>query len=327
MPTRRTALRLLAALLPGALLPTAESRGAAGGAAAGAAGADAAMPVIASFSILADMVREVGGARVRVTTLVGPDGDAHVYQPTPADARAVAAARLVFVNGLGFEGWIDRLVRSAGFRGEVVVASRDVRAQYLPETEAGHDRHHHGTGAGSHRGEPDPHAWQDMANALLYVRTIAAALIAADPAGRAEFEVNADRFSAEIKRVDGEARAAFAALPADRRTVITSHDAFGYFGRAYGITFIAPVGVSTDAEASAADVARLIRQIRERRVPAVFVENISDPRLLEQISRETGARIGGHLYSDALSPPGGDAATYLDLMRWNFRTLLQALAA
>lgn len=319
MPTRRHILHILPATLGLAAslaLPAREP------ASAAPAPAEAsALPVIASFSILADMVRQVGGDRVRVTTLVGPNGDAHVYQPTPTDARAVAAATVVFVNGLGFEGWIERLVKAAGFKGPVVVTSRGVEVKRMADPgKSGHDHGHD-------HGELDPHAWQSLANGQIYVRNIAEALIAADPAGRAVYEANAGRYQAQLAALDAEAQAALHALPANRRTVITSHDAFGYFSRAYGITFIAPVGVSTNSEASAADVARLIRQIREKRIPAVFMENISDPRLLEQISRETGARIGGRLYSDALSGPDGGAATYLDMVRSNVRTLTAALSS
>jgi zinc/manganese transport system substrate-binding protein len=312
---RRFLLTLPAVILAGQTWP-------AGGPANAAPAIDPPpLPVIASFSILADMVRQVGGDRVQVTTLVGPDGDAHVYQPTPTDARVVAAAKVVFVNGLGFEGWIDRLVRAAGFKGPVVVASRGVEVEHMADPDKpGHDHGHD-------HGELDPHAWQSLSNGQIYVRNITAALIAADPAGRAAYEANARRYQAEIAAVDAETRAAIQTLPPTRRTVITSHDAFGYFSNAYGITFIAPVGVSTDSEASAADVARLIRQIREKQIPAVFMENVSDPRLLAQISRETGARIGGRLYSDALSPPGGPAATYLDMIRSNTRILTQALAS
>lgn len=269
--------------------------------------------VVATFSILGELTQRIGGARVKVHTLVGPEADAHVYQPTPADAKMLGRARLVVVNGFGFEGWIDRLIKSAGFRGEVVTASRGV----TPLQRAGGD-HGHGRG-------PDPHAWQDLDNARHYVTNIAAALSAADPAGKAEYAANAERLRGEIAALDAEIRRELGALPAGRRTVVTSHDAFAYFARAYGITFRSPVGVSTDAEASAAEVGKLIRQIRREKIPALFMENISDPRLLERIRAETGARVGGTLYSDALSAAGGPAATYLSMMRHNARTLAEAL--
>lgn len=287
--------------------------------------AEPAVKAIASFSILGDMVRQVGGERVQVITLVGPDGDAHVYQPTPADAKNVAAATIIFVNGLGFEGWIDRLIKAAGFKGPLIVASKGVASLTMAAAEdetgtphAKGDEHDHST--------IDPHAWQSLANGAIYVRNIADALVAVDPAGASLYRANAERYLAAIASLDQEVRSAIASLPADRRTIVTSHDAFGYFAQTYGMTFLAPEGVSTDAEASARDVARLIRQIRAQKIPAVFMENVTDPRLIEQIRRETGANIGATLYSDALSPPDGPAATYLAMFRHNVAALTQALA-
>ena len=271
---------------------------------------DAPIDVVATFSILGDMVRQVGGDRVRVTTLVGPDGDAHVYQPTPLDARAVAGARLLVVNGLGFEGWIDRLTEASGYRGCVVTATAGVKPLWMA------DRDHR---------EVDPHAWQSLANARIYVRNIAAGLAAIDPAGAEFYCSNAARYMEKIDVIEAQVREAIDSLPVERRKVVTSHDAFGYLSAAYGIEFHAPVGFSTEAEASAGDVARLIRQINREEIPAVFVENISDRRLLDQIVRETGARIGGTLYSDALSKVGGPAGTHLGMMLHNIRTLVAAL--
>ncbi len=278
----------------------------------------APVKVVATFSILGDLVREVGGERVAVTTLVGPDGDAHVYSPSPADAKALAEAKLVVVNGLRFEGWIDRLVKASGTKAAVAVAARGVKPI------AAEDDHAHGHGH-SH-GAADPHAWQDIANAKAYVANIAAALSAADPAGAGIYEANARAYAARLEALEAEVKSAIAAIPAARRKVITSHDAFGYFARAYGIAFVAPQGVSTEAEASARDVAAIIRQIRRDKVPAVFLENVTDPRLVERIARETGARMGGRLFSDALSPPDGPAGTYIAMMRHNIRTLTAALA-
>jgi zinc/manganese transport system substrate-binding protein len=275
------------------------------------------LPVVATFSILADLTRALGGERVRVHALVGADADAHVYQPTPADARVLAQARLVVANGLGFEGWIDRLVAAAGYRGEVLLASKGV------EVLRGHKRN---TAALRHGGGADPHAWQDPRNVKRYVMNIAAALARADPAGASRYQAKAAAYAAQLDALDAEFRAAIARLPPQRRRVVTSHDAFGYLARAYGLRFDAPVGVSTDAEASAADVAALIRQIKDEHIPAVFLENISDPRLLQRVRAETGVRIGGTLYSDALSGPGGPAANYLDMMRHNLNTLSAALA-
>lgn len=280
----------------------------------------APVEVVATFSVLADMVREVGGERVAVMSIVGPDGDAHVYEPTPSDAKAITRADLLVVNGLGFEGWLERLAEAAGYGGPIVVASAGIvpRAMTEPAAEVEHGHHH---------GAIDPHAWQSLANGGRYVANIMKALQAVDPEGAAVYEANGAAYLAEIAALDRELHADFASLPEERRRIVTSHDAFGYFAHAYGIEVIAPQGVSTESEASAADVARLIRQIRAERIPAVFVENVTDPRLVEQIGRETDARVGGSLYSDALSGPEGPASTYLDMFRHNRATLLAALTA
>jgi zinc/manganese transport system substrate-binding protein len=263
--------------------------------------------VVASFSILGDLVKKVGGDRVEVATLVGPGGDAHVYSPSPADARTLAAARLIVLNGLGFEGFIDRLVQASGTKAVIAVASAGV------------------TPRRSEGGAIDPHAWQAVGNAEIYVKNIRDALIKVDPAGRETYEANAAAYLARLDRLDRDVRAAVSSIPPARRKVITTHDAFGYFGAAYGIAFIAPLGVSTETEASARDIARIIRQVRHDEVPALFVENVSDPRLLRRISAETAARIGGTLYSDQLSGPDGPASTYIDMIRHNVSEIVAAL--
>lgn len=296
------------------------------------------LPVVASFSILGDLVENVGGARIALTTLVGPDGDAHVYSPKPSDAKAVAQAKLVIVNGIGFEGWMERLVQSAGSKAEIVTASRGVETLSFGEEEAhehGAEKHDHAKEhaheKGAHKdhdhGESDPHAWQSVPNVKTYVSTIRDALIAADPAGKSEYEANATAYLAKLDALDAEVRAAIAALPQDGRTIITSHDAFGYFAHAYGIEVVAPQGVSTEAEPTAKQVANLIRQIKAEKVRAIFVENITDPRMITRIAEESGARIGGSLYSDALSPKGGPAGTYIDMVRHNIRTLSAGLSS
>ncbi|WP_026790794.1 metal ABC transporter substrate-binding protein [Pleomorphomonas oryzae] len=290
--------------------------------AAGPAMAADRLPVIASFSILGDMVSRVGGDRITVTTLVGADGDAHVYEPTPDDVRAVAGAKLLVINGLGFEGWMDRLAEASGYKGPVIVASTGVAPRKMAE-EAGHD-HTEAGGSADHQGI-DPHAWQDVANAVIYAKNIAAGLDAADSAGKSVYDANAAAYIAELEALDAEARTAVRALPADRRKIITSHDAFGYFGTAYGLTLLAPEGVSTESEASAADVARIIRQIRDDAIPAIFVENIKDRRMIDQIAAETHAVVGGELYTDALSAADGPAPTYVDMIRHNIGTLTEAL--
>lgn len=283
----------------------------------------AKLPVVASFSILGDFVKEVGGDRIAVSTLVGPNGDAHVFQPAPADAKKVAAAKVVFVNGLGFEGWMNRLIKASGTKASIVVATKGVAPRKMEEEEGGHD---HGKDAHAHE-ETDPHAWQSVANAKLYITNVRDGLIAADPAGKGTYEANATAYLAKLDALDAEVKTAIAAIPADRRRIITSHDAFGYFGAAYGMEFIAPQGVSTEAEASAKDVAKIIRQIKAEKIPAVFMENISDPRLVKRIADETGAKIGGEVYSDALSDDKGPASTYIDMIENNIRAFSSALSS
>jgi zinc/manganese transport system substrate-binding protein len=287
--------------------------------------ASAAPPVqvVASFSILGDMVARIGGDDVVVTTIVGPDGDAHVYEPTPADAQALGAADLLVTNGLNLEGFLPRLVEASGFHGMTVVASDGVTPRHFgpddphDEDEAAAADHDHG--------DVDPHAWQNLANGEVYARNIGAALAAIDPAHAADYQARTDAYVAEMQALDAQVRTALQTIPEDRRLVVTTHDAFGYFGAAYGVSFIAPEGLSTESEASAGDVARIIDQIRQQGITAVFVENITNPRLLQQIADETGARIGGELYSDALSGTDGPAPTYLAMFRWNLGQLTQAL--
>jgi zinc/manganese transport system substrate-binding protein len=263
---------------------------------------------------------------VHVEALVGANGDAHVYEPTPADARSVAEADLVVVNGLGFEGWLDRLVEASGFTGHVLVASEGVEALAVDEKQPGIPEEQIGHDAAAHHRGVNPHAWQSLADAVIYVRNISGALCTIDPAGCGEYQANASSYVTELRQLDETIRADFAAIPKERRIVITSHDAFDYFGRAYDITFLPVQGVSTESEASAADLAALIQQIRRAGATGLFVENISDPRLIEQIARETDVRPGGSLFSDALSEADGPASDYLSMMRHNADLLLAAMA-
>ena len=376
---------------------------------------DNTVAVVATFSILGDMVKRIGGDHASVITLVGRNGDTHVYQPTPADARAVKSANVLFVNGLEFEGWIDRLVKASGFSGTRVVATNGIEAIPFEEGDGhgdhkkdnhGHERKHghadghkdhdddkHGHGDhkkdnhgherkhghadghkdhdddkhghddhkkdnhgherkhghadghkdhhddkhghddhkkdenGHHHGAFDPHAWQSLKHAVTYVDNITAALAKAVPAKAAEFYENRETYVAEIRALHDEIRVMMAKLPENKRTVVTSHDAFQYFGQEYGLTFLAPQGLGTESEASANDVARLIQQMRKQRISAVFVENITDPRLLKQIANETDAKVGGMLYPGALSGIDGPASTYLDMMRHNASTLSKALGS
>jgi zinc/manganese transport system substrate-binding protein len=263
--------------------------------------------IVASFSILGDFARNVGGERIDVTTLIGPNSDVHVYTPAPADAKKIADAKLVIINGLGLEGWLPRLVQSSGGKAAIVTATNGIAPRKL----------------GS---DADPHAWQSVVNAKIYVANIRDALIAADQAGAPAYRANADTYLAKLDALDREVRDAVAQIPEARRKVISTHDAFGYFAAAYGIGFIAPQGVSTESEPSARDIAAIITQIRTGKIPAVFLENVSDPRLMRRMAAETGARIGGTLYSDSLTAENGDAPTYIELVRHNIKALTSALA-
>lgn len=390
MPTRRFLLASAATLA--ALTATAPT----------ATWADEPMPVVATFSILGDMVAQIGGEHIALTTLVGPDGDTHVYQPTPQAARAVAEADLLIMNGLEFEGWLERLVEAASFTGPVVVGTTGIEAIAYDEhddheghddhgdehddhddhgdkhddhddhgdedhadgkdhddhhdeeehaEDKEHDDHHdhddhadHGehddhdkhddhddhAGHGDHHGHDhgafDPHAWHSVENAIIYANNIAAGLSQADPENASAYYANLSKFVAELEALQAEVAVMMSAVPDDKRTVVTSHDAFGYFAQAYDLVFEAPQGLSTDSEASAADVAELITQIREEGVSAVFIESVTDNRLMQQIASETGATIGGTLYAGALSQADGPASTYIDMIRHNATTLSNALS-
>ena len=296
----------------------------------------ARLPVVASFSILGDMAAQIGGERIALTVIAGADADAHGFQPRPSDAAALRGARLVLRNGLGFDAWMDRMLRAASFQGAVVTTTEGITPRMMES------HHHHGHGHGHAHGHdhgagrrtqhsvgprrvPDPHAWQDLRHGQAYVRTIAAALAAADPGGADGYRARADGYLARLAALDSWVRAEIAAVPPARRRVVTSHDAFGYFGDAYGITFLAPQGVSTEAEPSAQQVARLIRQIKAENITAVFMENMANPATLRRIAAEAGVTVGGRLYADALSGPGGPAPTYEAMFRHNVRLLVPAM--
>ena len=314
--------------------------------------AEEPIPVVATFSILGDMVERIGGEHIALTTLVGPDGDTHVYQPTPKAARSVAESDVLFLNGLDFEGWLERLAEAASFDGAMVVATNGVvpiafddhddhddekhddhddHDDHNDEKHDEHDDHDdhddekHDDHAGHDHGAFDPHAWQSLENAVIYANNIAAGLAQADPENAGDYYANRAAFVAEVEMLSADIEAMMKSLPADKRTVVTPHDAFGYFAATYDLTFVAPQGMSTESEVSAGDVAALITQIREESISAVFIESITDNRMMEQIANETGATIGGTLYSDALSAKSGPASTYLDMMRHNATTLFDAL--
>ena len=289
----------------------------------------APLKVVASFSIIGDFARNVGGDRVEITTIVGPDGDAHAYEPKPADAVAMAGADVVLVNGLHFEGFLQRLIEASATKAAIVELTRGLtpiafKAEFAEaddHADEAHEQAHDGHGPGP----TDPHAFQSVANAKIYVKNIADAFCAADTQGCVGYQTNAAAYDKKLDELDAEIREAIGSIPQNKRVVITSHDAFGYFEHQYGLTFLAPQGISTDAEPSAADVAKLVRQVRQDKAAAIFVENITNPKLIEQIAGETGIKVGGTLYSDALSKPDGPASTYIDMMRNNIARIKGAI--
>ncbi|HEY4254634.1 MAG TPA: metal ABC transporter substrate-binding protein [Roseomonas sp.] len=281
----------------------------------------APLAVVASFTILADMARQVGGDRVAVTFIVGPDMDSHIFQARPSHAEALRNAGLVLCNGIGFEPWLDRLLGAASPRGQVVTVTQGI----TPRTLAG--GHEHGGRQPRAAGPrvPDPHAWQDLRLAATYLGNIEAGLIAADPAGAETYRARAADYRGRLAALDSWVRDQVGSVPEGRRKVITNHDAFGYFGDAYGVTFLAPQGLSTHGEPSAADIGGLIRQMRAERITAVFLENATNPAIIERLAREAGARVQGRLYADALSPEGGPAPSYEALFRHNLGLLVPAM--
>ena len=276
------------------------------------AGLAQAKPIeaVASFTVLADMVQNVGGDHVHVTSLIGPNGDPHAYEPTPNDAQALKRANLVFVSGLHLEGWLDRLIKASGYQGQPVVLSNGIKTRSMEEVG---------------KRITDPHAWNSAANGVVYVRNIISALQKADPANASDYQAKGEQYIQQLEQLDAYARAQVQAIPSDKRKVLTSHDAFGYFGDAYGVTFLSPLGFSTETEASASDVAKLIKQIKHEHVSTYFFENSSDPRLVKQIADASGAQPGGELYVESLSPADGPAPTYAQMFRYNVDKLRAAM--
>jgi len=268
--------------------------------------AERKLQVVASFSIIGDMVKQVAGGDVELKTLVGADGDVHEYEPTPTDARILANADIIFINGLGLEGWMERLIKSSGYKGEVVVLTKGIRAIKT-------------------RGHDDPHAWQDPQNAAIYIANIRDALIAADAGNAGRYKAAATSYTSKLTTLDAWAQSEISEVASARRNVISQHDSFEYFSARYGVKFIAPLGISTDSQPSAADMAKIIDQIRRQNITAVFLENMSDPHLMKQLETDAGAHIGGTLYSDALSPPDGPAPDYITLFRHNVVELVAAM--
>lgn len=271
------------------------------------------LAVTASFSILGDLVAVVGGERVEISTLVGPNEDAHVFEPTPMDVKNIARTKLVVAHGLGFDHWMSRLAAAANYKGEILLASDGVDVRQIPDDDQ------------LGKMQMDPHAWHDPQHVASYVRNIGNALSRIDPQGAAYYQKNVVKYVQALNDLDVWAKAQFAQIPAAKRKVITSHDAFGYLGARYGIRFLAPQGFATDSEASAKDVAQLIRQIKRERIRAAYIENMSNPKLLQQLSREAGVTPGGKLYADALSGVHEVAPTYLQFMRYNVEQLVQGM--
>ncbi len=269
------------------------------------------LKVVASFTVLADVVKQVGGEHVKVTSLVGPNGDPHEFEPSPADAKSLNAAKVTFVSGEGLEGWMDRLISASGYKGRPVIVSEGINTRTMEE---------------DGQAVTDPHVWNSPVNVKVWVANIEKALSAADPADAAAFKANAEAYTKTLDQLDAYARSKFATIPADRRKVLTSHDAFGYFGREYDVGFLAPLGVSTESEASAADVAKLIEQIRTEHVKTYFIENSNDHRLVMQVASATGAEPGGELYVESLSDAKGPAPTYEKMFRYNVNQISAAMA-
>ncbi|QBJ08627.1 metal ABC transporter substrate-binding protein [Rahnella aquatilis] len=265
---------------------------------------------VASFSILGDIVQEVGGEHVKVTTLVGPDGDPHSFEPSPKDSKAINASDVVFVSGLGLEGWIDRLVTASGYKGHLVTASEGVNSRKMEE---------------DGKQITDPHAWNSMANGVIYATNVMNALIKVDPEDADYFRQRGTAYIEQLQKLDAWAKTEFTGIPQSKRKVLTSHDAFGYFGQEYHVSFMAPVGFSTEAEASASGVASLIKQIKAEKVKTYFIENQTDPRLVKQIAAASGAEPGGELYPEALSGQKGPATTYVKAFKHNVETIVASM--
>ncbi|MFG1175191.1 metal ABC transporter substrate-binding protein [Erwiniaceae bacterium CAU 1747] len=265
---------------------------------------------VASFSVLGDIVQNVGGEHVVVKSLVGPNGDPHTFEPTPKDSQELAHADLVFVSGLGMEGWMDRLIASSGYKGQTIVASKGINTRKMEE---------------DGKTITDPHAWNSMQNGVVYATNVMNALIAADPADAGYFRQQGGAYIEKLKKLDSWAMQEFAQIPESKRKVLTSHDAFGYFGQRYGISFLSPVGFSTESEASASDVAALINQLKKEKINAWFIENQTDPRLVKQIASATGAKQGGELYPEALTEKGGEADSYVAAFKHNVDAMVASM--
>ena len=266
------------------------------------------LKIVVSFSVLQDLVEEIGGEHVEVSAIVPPNADPHTYQPKPADAKSLSRADIIFMNGLGFEGWLGRLVAASGFKGALVVAGENIPARLSPANR-----------------ETDPHAWHNVENAIRYAQTISRTLVDFDPLHKNYYEKRLAHYVNQLKNLHHEIHALFKGIPQENRKVVTTHDAFGYFGEAYQVSFFSPIGVNTEIQPSAQAIARLIDFIRLHAITAMFVENLASKQLLNQIAEETGVRVGGTLYADSLSEKAGPAPTYIEMMRYNATLIANAL--
>lgn len=265
--------------------------------------------VVTSASIFADMAQVISGDLVAVASVVPIGGDPHTYEPTPSDVQLIARANLILINGLTFEGWINEMIENSGTRASVALITEGLEAIASEE----------------YQNSSDPHAWMSAKNGLTYVANIRDALIRLDPANAEIYRFNAGLYSLQLKDLDLYIQAQIARIPEYKRLLITSHDAFRYYGRQYGIQVEATLGTSTDAEVRTQDVARLTQLIRERQVPAIFVESTVNPKLIRQIASDQNVQIGGSLYADSLGEPGGVADTYLKMLQHNTDVIVAGL--
>lgn len=269
--------------------------------------------IVTSFSVLEDMVKTITGPLCKVQSIVGPNQDAHVFEPKPTTNALILGADAVIINGLGFEGWMDRLLKASSYRGPVITATQYIKPRYLHQP----DR--------QEASVPDPHAWHTIPNAILYIQALTETLSKIFPFHQASFKKNADIFQKQLWHIEQSIQTRLSAIPLDKRRVITAHDAFGYMGQHYQITFLSPVGISTEAEPSARQIAALINQIRHSGIRALFIENSANTKIMQQIADETGVKIWGQLYSDALSLPDEPAPTYIDMIRHNMSILIASM--
>ena len=278
----------------------------------------APMPVVASFSILGDVAQQIGGERVAVQSLVGANQDAHAYNLTSSDIKKIREARLVLLNGLGLEkAELQRAVKQSK------VASAEATAGIKPLAADEH-HHEHNHGHDHDHGEFDPHVWNDPVLMQRYAANVAIALIKADPAGSRYYQQRFKDYQHVLNQLNNYANQQFGAVAPAKRKVLTGHDSFAYLGKRYQVKFISPQGVSSEAEPSARQITAIIRQIKAENVKAVFTENIKDGRMIARIAKETGVKVSGGLYADALSS-GAPAGTYADMFRYNVRVMSEAM--